>query len=134
MDRNIFELASRAKLRFSTTKGALTVEDLWDLPLTGKSANLDDIARDLNHEVKAVSEEVSFVKPAAVSGAAADVKLAFEVVLHVIGVRVAERDKLAEAAKRAETKQKLLQVLDRKENAELENKSPEEIRAMLAAL
>jgi hypothetical protein len=31
---NIFEQATRAKIRFSTPVGMLSVEDLWDLPLT----------------------------------------------------------------------------------------------------
>ena len=28
---NLFEMATRNKMRFSSTKGELSVEDLWDL-------------------------------------------------------------------------------------------------------
>ena len=60
---NIFEQATRAKLRFSTPNGMVSTEDLWDLPLTSlnsKRANLDDIARTLDAELKSTAS-VSFV-------------------------------------------------------------------------
>ena len=47
---NIFEQASRNKLRFDTNiKGVISTEDLWDLPLTSDTGrvNLDDIAKAL---------------------------------------------------------------------------------------
>ena len=40
---NLFEKASKMKLRFSTTKGVLSTEDLWDLSLE----SLDRIAKNL---------------------------------------------------------------------------------------
>ena len=33
MTMNIFEYATRAKLRFASSRGDLTVEQLWDVPL-----------------------------------------------------------------------------------------------------
>ena len=61
----MFEQASRLKLRFTTARGSLSVEDLWDLPLTSTTGkpNLDDIAKSLNRELRATSEETSFVEP-----------------------------------------------------------------------
>lgn len=131
----LFEQASRARLRFVTGKGALTVEDLWALPLqsTVGAANLDALAMDLHAAVQADKTAVSFVNPSA-SGPDRETMLAFEVVKRVIEVRVQERDAAAAAKKTAETKQKLMEIIDRKQSAALEGKSLEELQAELAKL
>lgn len=129
----MFEQASRLKLRFPSPIGLLTAEDLWGLPLTSNTgkANLDDIARHLYGKVKADSE-VSFVNtPAKVDPADA---LAFEIVKHVIAVLKAEREAAALAKANAEKKQKLLAILDRKQDEALQSMSAEELRAAISAL
>ena len=47
---NIFEQATRQAFRFESPKGFLTVEDLWNLPLTNNTgrANLDGINAGIN--------------------------------------------------------------------------------------
>lgn len=132
---NLFEIASRQKFRFDTPKGLLSVEDLWELPLTSANAgraNLDDIAKALHREIRESDSAVSFVKPTEVNTTILQTK--FEIVKYIIDVRVTERDAQAQAADRAARKQQLLAILERRENAELESKSPEEIRAMIAAM
>jgi hypothetical protein len=135
MSINIFEQAARSATRISSSKGMLMVEDLWRLPLTagGSSTrvNLDDIAKDLHKQLKETSE-VSFVTPA--SNFNAGLQLSFDIVKHIIDVKIAERDADALATSKAETKQKLMGVLSRKQDQELENKSPEEIQAMINSL
>ena len=87
----MFEKASRLKLRFPSPKGALTVEDLWDLPLTSSTgkANLDDLARQLHQSLE--SQKVgSFVTKA--TTADDRLQLQFNVVLRVIEVRLAENE------------------------------------------
>ena len=132
---NIFEQAFRLKLRFDSPKGQLTVEDLWDVPLTSATgkANLDDIARSLNKLIKECADEVSFVTPTAPS-ANVDLRLGFEIVKYVIGVRVKERDEAKQAEDRKAKKQQLMALIDRKVNMELEGKSLEELRSMVDAL
>ena len=129
----IFEKASRLQLRFSTPKGLLTVEDLWELPLTTTTngASLDNVAKSLNKQTKEADTE-SFV----VSTTKADEVLAlkFEIVKHIISVRLSENALVLAAKNKAAQKQKLLEVLDRKKNAQLETMSVEEIEASLAAL
>lgn len=128
-----FEQASRLQVRFTTPKGSLTVEDLWDLPLTASNggASLDNIAKGLNRQLKEADTE-SFV----VKATKADevLQLKFDLVKHVIEVRLAEAEVAKNAKKKREDKQKLLEVLDRKKNAQLENLSVEEIEATIAAL
>ena len=104
---NIFEQATRAKIRFSTPVGMLSVEDLWDLPLTSTRAraNLDDVARLLDAELKSTSS-VSFVND--VSEVNAKTKLMFDVVIHVINTKVAEAKAAKSAADVREKKQKIM--------------------------
>jgi hypothetical protein len=130
---NVFEQASRLKLRFQTTVGQLSVEDLWELPLQHQSRpNLDDLAKGLNRELKDVRNDESFVKPE-VKGSEL-LELRFAIVKHIIDVKVLERDARQQQAKKAEEKQKLLALLDQKENQALESLSVDEIRARIAAL
>jgi hypothetical protein len=129
----MFEKASRAKLRFASPKGDLTAEDLWDLPLTSNTgkANLDDIARSLHRELKD-SDEVSFVTPA--SGASETTQLAFDIVKHVIEVRIAERDAAALKTERAAKKQQILEIISKKETEGLMGASLDELREMANSL
>lgn len=128
----MFEKASRLKLRFGTARGSLTVEDLWDLPLTSTvgKPNLDDIAKSLNREIRASAEETSFVEPTGPTHST-ELQLAFDIVKHIIEVKVAERTKANDAAKKRETKQKILEIIAAKQDEALRNKSLEELQALV---
>jgi hypothetical protein len=128
----MFEQASRLKLRFESPKGLLTLEDLWDLPLTSaKGANLNDIAKGLNRELKN-SDEEDFVNRAANTNSVA--KLKFEIVKHVIGVRLTENEAAKQAADHREKKQRLLELIAKKQDESLAARSVEELQAMVADL
>lgn len=130
---NIFEQALRTKLRFSTPRGLVTTEDLWDLPLSSAAGkpNLDDVARDLYKLLKD-EEEVSFVQPATEKNTSA--KLRFEVVKHVISVKLAEREANRLAADKAAQKQKIMAIIAQKQDEALTGKSLEELTAMVDGL
>ena len=120
------------KLRFDSPKGLLTVEDLWDLPLTSaRGANLNDIAKGLNRELKAAADE-DFVNRTAPTDTAE--KLAFEVVKHVIDIRLAENEaaKLADDSK--EKKARILEMIAHKQDEQLAAKPVEELLAMVESL
>jgi hypothetical protein len=130
----MFEAATRLKLRFDTPKGQVTAEDLWDLPLTSTAgrANLDDIAKGLYREVKNSAETVSFVTP--VAGQDTTLGIKFDLVKHVIGVLVAERDAATEAKKKRETKQRIAEIMEAKKDEGLRGKSLEELEALYRSL
>lgn len=130
---NIFEQATRAKIRFSTPVGMLSVEDLWDLPLTSTRAraNLDDVARLLDAELKSTSS-VSFVND--VSEVNAKTKLMFDVVIHIINTKIAEQKAAQEAVAIREKKQKIMSIIEQKSDMRLADSSIEELQAMLNTL
>lgn len=133
MANELFLTATRNHFRFKTPQGDLTTEDLWTLPLqsaVGK-ANLDDIAKALNKQLKESDGETSFVKP--VVKRTADIQAHFDVVKAVIDVKVEERDAAVLAVEK-EKKQKLLELLDKKKNVELEGKTTAELEEMLKGL
>lgn len=126
----MFQKASREKLRFDTGKGQLSVEDLWDLPLTSTTGrpNLDSIAQELNKQLK-TSDTVSFVNPSKKTNNT--VQLKFDIVKHVIDVRLAENTAQLQAKEKAEKKEKLRKLINAKEEEDLQGKTREELIAML---
>lgn len=127
---NIFEQASRMKLRFDTSVGRVSVEDLWDLPLSSSNKpNLDAIAVDLNRALKGTEE--SFVRNVKKD---ALLQLKFDIVKHVIDTRVAENAAKTEAAQKQAQRDKLDDLIARKEDAKLEELSVDELKEMRKAL
>lgn len=131
---NIFERASRAALRFPTTVGLASTEQLWELPLTskGNAPDLDKVARVVFTELKQI-EEGSFVqlKP---DPRKAELELKLEIVKHVIASKIADADAAQKAAETKARKQKLLAALAAKEDNELAGKTRAELEAEIAAL
>ena len=122
----MFEKAVRMKLRWNH-RGMLSVEDLWDLPLR----DLDAIFKNLTREAKASAEESLLVEATQED---AVLRLKIDIVRHIVAVKVAEREVAKNAAEVAARKQKLLGLLERKQDAALEELSAEELQKMLADL
>lgn len=131
---SIFEQATRAKLRFASVRGALSTEDLWDLPLQAKNNfDLDNVAKGLARQLRQTDEE-SFVDTQKNSPARSTLELALEVVKHVIAVRKAENTEKSMAKARESERELLIEILQRKKNAALEGLSEAEIQLRLDAL
>lgn len=130
---NLFEQASRDKFRFQSPKGPLTVEDLWDLPLTNRSGvDLDNVAKLVNKSLKDTQEE-SFVSTRA--NTAQEVLAAkLEVVKFIIAFRLKEREDAAQREKRSEERKRLLEALENKKDESLRGMSAEQILARIAEL
>lgn len=130
---NIFEQATRRKVRFATAKGEISIEQLWDVPLTSKNGfDLDAVAKAVHADLKASGEE-SFVS-STYNPAKAGHELKMEVVKHVIAVKLAEQQEAATALARKHEKEKLLQILANKQDQQLQTLSIEEIQARINAL
>jgi hypothetical protein len=135
---NLFEIASRKKLRFPSVKGDLTAEQLWDLPLTITSAtrdvkaDLDTIARSVNAELKSVTEETFVaVKP---DPRKPDLETKLEILKHIIAFKVKVSEDAKASAERAEKRRKLVEALASKEDQALATMSKEDILKQLAEL
>lgn len=129
MSTNIFEIAARTKIRFASPRFAsLAAEDLFDLTLT----QLDEVAKGINRQINAEKEE-SFLSQNK-NAVRKDLELKLDIVKHVIGVKETEAAERVAAQNKAAQRQKLIDALAEAEQREVQSKTPEELRAELAAL
>ena len=129
----MFDKAARMKLRFATRAGNLSVEDLSDLPLSSstKKVNLDEIAVELHTELN-TRKTISFVNNPAKD--TDDTQLKFDIVKHIIDVKMAENAKAVGERELAAKKQKIMEIITQKENEALAGQSLEDLRKQLEAL
>jgi hypothetical protein len=121
---NIFEKATKKRLRFDCGRGTLSVEDLWNLSLE----ELDQIYRDLSAEKRDTSSEGLLVT----LGVNKELLLRLDIVKHIFE----ERQKSAEIQKRRlatrARNQRILELIEKKNDESLESQSVEELQALLA--
>lgn len=122
---NIFEQASRQKLRFDTAKGQIATEDLWSLSLT----SLDTIAKNVNRILKAETEE-SFISTRSKSNEELELKL--EILKFVIAWRIEESNATKRKAEKAAKLSQLKQLASTKANENLSQMSLEDIEKLIA--
>ncbi len=123
----MFEKASRFKLRFKVGAGNVSTEDLWVLSLE----DLDKLAISLNKEIKESTEE-SFIK--AKTSASQTLTLKFEIVKHIIDVKLTEAAAREKAKEIKQKREQLLDLIDQKERSEQQNKSVDQLKLELAEL
>lgn len=132
-DRNIFEIASRQKLRFPSDVGDLTVEDLWDLPLSTTStrkASLEKVGNALLLRQKEFAE-TTILTSTRPSPEKTLVDLSVEVIRHIVQVREAENRAKTEAASKKAEADRLDQLIAEREISEA---SLDDLKARRAAL
>lgn len=120
----MYKEALQKKLRFKTNKGMITTEDLFDLSLQ----NLDTLAIMLD---KKISEDPkkSFIEdlPAEEN----DDELRFNIVKDVINIKLKARKDNIDRAQMDARNKRIAELIAKKEDEVLENKSIEELRAMI---
>lgn len=132
-EQNLFEIASRKKLRFESPKGFLEVEQLWDLPLTSeKGVSLDSLAITANRSLREQGEE-SFVdsKPSAVQ---AKLRLQLEILKHIIAVRQEENAASRKAVENRQEAERLRELLAQRSDKALEQLSDADLQKRLDEL
>ena len=130
---NLFLQATREKFRFESPKGDLSVEQLWDLPLTSRTGfDLDTVAKTVNADLKASNEE-SFVNVNN-NPAVSRLQAKLEVVKAIIEVKLAQAEATKKHAEKVAERQRLMEVLHSKKDQELQGLSVEEIERRLSLL
>ncbi len=130
---NIFEYATRNKLRFISTKGDLDIERLWDVPLRSSDGfNLDAVAKNANKAFKDATEE-SFVRTTR-TPAIVRLEMTLETVKYIITVKLAEEEAAKLRADNKKEKEKLLAILAEKQDGKLSDLSEKELQKRIAAL
>lgn len=126
---NIVEYAVRNKLRINTSKGLLTVEQVFELPLTSTNGlSLDSASKDVNRVLKNIEEE-SFVE--APSSKNTKAKKALELLIYVIKIKKEENKARRAAAAKAERKQRILKQKAKNAESEFDGMTDEELDELL---
>jgi hypothetical protein len=128
----IFERASRQRLRFDSSKGQLTVEDLWDLPLSSeKGASLDKVAQLIYTNLNGV-QSISFVGESTEANTLD--RLRMDIVLHVIDTKKAENAAARKATDNRIEAQRILEQMAKLQDKALDNMTMDQLQARLNEL
>ena len=127
----MYKKAARLKIRFATKFGNITTEQLWDL----KMSQLKEIVISANEEIKKlkkVDDDLSFLEDGAIEDTETEIaKLKFDILKDVYTTRLNEKKEASENAKIDRDIRHLEEILAEKEEQDLRNKSPEELRKMI---
>ena len=126
MSKNMFEVATREKMRFPF-KGMISVEDLWDLSVQ----NLDKVFKALNSQRKEAQEE-SLLNVKSSEDEVLDTQI--EIVKYIVNVKLEEQAARVKAAENKEKKQKIMALMAKKDDEAMENMSKEELQKLLDEL
>ncbi len=124
---DVFMNATRKKYRFSTAKGNLTTEQLWDLPLE----SLDEIWQKIN----ATIEDASRTSLLSVrSNKNVELTEKAEVVKAIVEYKLAAAEKADKARQTKAEKERILNIIAAKQEQELASMSIDELKKRLEAL
>lgn len=120
---NIYAKALKRKVRFQY-KGLLSAEDLFDLTFE----ELDVLYKQLGEKLKTLSGDSLLTKE---NSEIEELRLQLALVKDVFEIKDADRKALEEKLAKSEKKQQILSIINEKKNAELYDKSIEELEDML---
>ena len=122
---NIFETASRLKLRFDIS-GQISVEQLWD----AKMPALVDYEQQLTEVVDGYGKSKRRTRAARTIAQEMN-ELRLEIVTYVLDIRERELEEAKNAASVKEHNQKILELIAQKQNQQLADMSIEDLQKMM---
>lgn len=123
-NQNIYKYAAKNGLRYFY-RGVIEVEDLFDLNVE----ELDSIYKNLKREQRDTVEE-SLIDSK--SAADKDLEIKIAIVADIVKDKLEAAEKAKKAVERRERRQKILNIIDTKQNEALQNKSIDELTQLLA--
>lgn len=124
----MYKKASKLKLRFATQKGNLTVEQLWDL-------SMEDLKVEVKNQYEVIKEasidddpDLSFLGDGKVDSKET---LKFEILKDIFTTKKQEIENSAVEAEKRMKNKRIMEIIAKKQDEDLQGKSIEELKAML---
>jgi len=131
---DIYKFAAKNGLRFPSTRGDLTVEQLFQLQLKNQSGfDLNSVAVAINEKLKSMDVE-SFVEDTSSDPLKTALTVALDIVKDVIKTKQEENRAVVARNVRAAERKKLLDAIAAKKDQQLTAASMEELEKQLAEL
>lgn len=121
-----FEIASRKHYRYPYN-GMISTEDLWDLNM----AQLDSIFKKLKAQSRQAQEESLLTTKTQED---VDTENKIDIIRYIVEYKQNLQKEAEMAMERKQQRVRIEEILYERENADLRNKTPEELRAMLDEL
>jgi hypothetical protein len=122
----MFETASRSKLRFQFN-GSISTEDLWDLSVE----KLDMLYKLFNGRAKLTKEESLLGTP---TKQEEELTLQIELIKYVVKTKLDEADARLKLREMKQKKERIMEIMANKQDADLQGKSLEELAKMIEEL
>lgn len=125
--KNLFELATRERYRFPW-HGLISVEDLWQLP----QEELNNIYKQLMDSKRKTEVDSLMMDKTKENSQALD--NCIDIVKHIFQYKEDQKNEAIRAKEKAEKKQRILELMAKKQDEAMAEKSVEELEAMLEEL
>lgn len=123
---NLFETASKLKFRYPY-KGVITTEDLWDL----NQKALDEIYKALTQDLTKLTEASLYCNKCTED---AELEAKIEIVKYIFNYKEEADDKSRKAIENKAKKERIMEILYKKQEDSLLNMSEEDLKKMLDEL
>ena len=120
----MYKEASKQQLRFTTSKGSLSVEQLWQLSVE----ELDTLAVALEKEHNESGKKSFLIKKSVKDKTS---KLRFDIVLDILGTKVEEQEAATKAREDKEHNQKIFAMIEEKQDDKLKGMSIADLKKQI---